>query len=1777
MTTILTMFPANVSNAAEADNPAVVQQVQEGTPESSEDELSVEDADTTDDSETEATEEGGESSEDEDSDADDPHPFKDARKANVLLVKQTIADGNLLGEKQTVDAMFSEEQNGKAFITMTDSYQYLYDVDENSDYYVAMIDTMRRDQNTKVTDVTFARTNVNGEVIEGAYYDYETGICYIPKSACKNEQGEEKLLEVQAQVLQVADSSTPETSVDVVVNNKNVPVDVSDDQMVVSDATELVTTVKLADTKKERAKLKADDITVTVNGADEPIENCVYDKKSGELLIPMAPASVDTVEITLEKENPIVALLAPMKVYAASADEMPIVGGTWNINGTAKAGDIMTGRCVASYTNESTPGNQVYGSVGANSSDAVLQAMANAIYNNNGSIDLSNLERLNGLSGDVYPWVVNVDGITFTAADGTTYTGGPAIYALKCGHITNPFNGYASVGGNGSQEADVVLHIYKVNEQDNWMIIGLLTPSSHTQSGVGLFKVPITPSKGKVKLKKTSSNPSISDNNDCYSLEGAEYGVYSDSNCTNGVGTLTTGSNGESGELELTAGTYYVKETKAPKGFYLNATVYTVTVTAGQTATVSASDMPGDDPVAIFLQKKDIYTGELSQGDATLEGAQYTVKYYDVISDTDPGASGRTPKYTWVFKTDDKGFVFLSDSYKVSGPALKKNSVGGYVFPLGTFTIQESKAPTGYRLNNEMYVVNTKMANNIVRTSNLPTSDTAAKEHPQMGGVKIQKYDYEWKNTKPQGDATLEGAQFAIINRSAHAVYVDGKKYDVGQTVKVITTNASGYAATGAEDLPYGSYEITEVKAPTGYLNEGVITQKFTIRKDKQMVDLTALNKGIQNDVIRGGVKVQKRDFETKDDSPLGGANFSGIKMEIVNVSTHAVRVEGKDYNPGYVVKTFVTNKNGAWTSAKDLLPYGTYILQEADVPAKTGYLKQGILSKTFKIREDGVVVDLGVDFDESAIQNQIMRGDFEIRKIDSTSQRKMANIQFRITSMTNGESHVFMTDDNGEYRSASSWIPHSQNTNKGTNGRKNLGDGLWFGTTANGVKAPVNNSLGALPYDTYLIEELPCEANKNKVLFTDTITIYTDQQVVYLNNIENLDKPSLVSQASGNLSDVTLGQYILAEDEAIVTDVVQYTGVTTAYLTKSGATKKYTYIMVGKLIDKESGKPVLVDGKEVVASKKFKSELSSGSVRQQFVFDASELSGKTLVAFEYMYAIPQGGTEEDKILVASHEDLDDEDQTIYVPGCGTTVINDDTKEQMANVADTIHLTDTVAYQNLVVGFKYKVRGTLIDKESGRPVLDKDGNEVTASTTFKAVESNRTVDVKFEFDVPETYAGHDFVVFESIYHKDVLYAVHVDIEDEGQTIHIPEIGTTATDDATKDHIGSLDEKTTVTDKVEYHNLIAGKTYTLTGILMIKETGEPLKDSEGKAVTAEKTFVVDKKDGTVELSFTFDSRIVAGKTVVAFENVKYEGVTVAIHADINDEDQSVHFPEVGTTAIDKETKSHIGAVNKKAVIIDTVAYKNLVPGKEYRVSGILMEQKTKKPLLIDDKEVKAEKTFIPKEANGTVELDYEFDASKLAGTSVVVFEDVYYGDVLVTCHADIDDQNQTVSYPEIGTTATINGGKDAVAEGELTIVDQVAYKNLIPGEEYILEGILMDKSTGKPLRIHGGKVTSSVKFTPDKADGMIDVSFTFCADGLGNTEIVVFEKLYAHSIEVVSHENIEDEGQTVKLSAPPIKTPPQTGDSSSRWPFAAGCGLLGCIAMWFFIRKKRRVS
>ena len=203
---------------------------------------------------------------------------------------------------------------------------------------------------------------------------------------------------------------------------------------------------------------------------------------------------------------------------------------------------------------------------------------------------------------------------------------------------------------------------------------------------------------------------------------------------------------------------------------------------------------------------------------------------------------------------------------------------------------------------------------------------------------------------------------------------------------------------------------------------------------------------------------------------------------------------------------------------------------------------------------------------------------------------------------------------------------------------------------------------------------------------------------------------------------------------------------------------------------------------------------------------------------------------------------------------------------------------------------------------------------------------------------------------------------------------------------------------TIVDTVTYKGLIPGKEYTVKGTLMDKSTGEELL-ADGKPVTAEKTFTAEEADGSVELTFTFDGSVLAGKTVVAFEHVYYEDKEVGSHTDIEDEDQSIHFPAIGTTAKDSSTKDPIANAGK-VTIVDTVSYQNLIPGQKYTLKGVLMDKETGKELLIGDEPVTAEKEFTPEEANGSIDLEYAFDASALAGKQVVVYEELYTGDNLI---------------------------------------------------------------------------------------------------------------------------------------------------------------------------------
>lgn len=239
-------------------------------------------------------------------------------------------------------------------------------------------------------------------------------------------------------------------------------------------------------------------------------------------------------------------------------------------------------------------------------------------------------------------------------------------------------------------------------------------------------------------------------------------------------------------------------------------------------------------------------------------------------------------------------------------------------------------------------------------------------------------------------------------------------------------------------------------------------------------------------------------------------------------------------------------------------------------------------------------------------------------------------------------------------------------------------------------------------------------------------------------------------------------------------------------------------------------------------------------------------------------------------------------------------------------------------------------------------------------------------------------------------------------------------------------------------------------------------------------------------------------------------------------------------EIGTKAT-VEGEKEVDPLDK-VTLTDTVSYTGLVPGKEYKVTGVLMDKETGEKLLVDSKEITAETVFVPETKNGSVDVTFIFDATGLHGKEIVVFEDLYRENVLLATHADINDEGQTVKIknPEIGTKATADGKKEITAD-KITITDVVSYKDLTPGKEYKLTGVLMNKATNDKLLIDGKEITAEATFTPKATTGEVEMTFTFDARELTvETEVVVFETLYRDGIEIAVHADIEDEGQTVKI-------------------------------------------
>ena len=1090
---------------------------------------------------------------------------------------------------------------------------------------------------------------------------------------------------------------------------------------------------------------------------------------------------------------------------------------------------------------------------------------------------------------------------------------------------------------HSSSHADGIVKGYFPNSAGG-NVISKITP----KYPVSYYRVIKTLHKGYLTLHKDSSNKTLTDTNDCYSLAGAEYGVYTDSNCSNKVATLTTDESGNANTVSLTPGRYYVKETKAPKGYFTDSQVYTADVSGANRESspvkLSVSDNPANDPMAMLLGKYDgqkTYNGagNLPQGSATLAGAEFTVDYYaslDYKSYDDLKNADVKPTRSWTFKTNENGIAnFKADDF-VSGDAFYYNSNNDPCIPRGTVVIRETKAPAGY-------------------------------------------------------------------------------------------------------------------------------------------------------------VKSDDVSFQKIQENPTTGA-----------------------------VRTY-------------------------NVP---------------KVAE------------------QVYRSDIEFTKKADNGSAHLAGVPFKVTSLTTGESHVAVTDENGYFSSASSWNAHDSNTNandwaltaSGTidSTKLDANAGFWFGnnsvldgngTTATSDAVKADNKLGALPFDTYSVEELRCTANEGYALVNTTVTVSRNGASIDFGTLDD-PEPEIHTTAY----DASDSDHYIGVGTVKVTDKVEYSHLVAGK----------TYTVIGELHDAATGDAVTVNGQAITAEKTFTAEDSAGSVTLDYTFDSYDLKGKTLVVYETL-------TDAKGAKLAEHRDKSDVSQqvTVLTPKLSTSAVGDADNSKSVTAEDDVTVTDYVRYTGLTAGQTYTLTGTLMDKSTKKAFMDADGTPVTATAEFTAEAESGTATVTFTFDASGIKTGTKLVAFETVATNGIEIADHKDINDIDQTVTVkaPVIGTTAVDAADGDKTVTGEENVAVRDTVHYNNVTPGKTYKVTGTLYEKVldkngkvTKKVFKDKNGTPVTAEANFTAEDSYGNVDVTFYFDgSSLKEGTSLVAFESLSHNDKEIASHADVNDSGQTVIItkPKLSTTATDAldGDKNLIGEDN--ATIVDTVHYMNVTPGKTYKVSGTLYEKVTdkdgkvsKKQLLdADGNPVTAETEFVPDDTYGTVDVTFAFDASDLkAKDKVVAFESLSLNGKELASHADIEDKSQTVTItkPTLSTTAVdgLDADKNLIGEGDVTIVDTVKYKNVTPGKTYKVSGTLYEKVTAKDGKVtkkqlldaDGNPVTAETEFVPEDTYGTVDVTFTFDGSLLkDNTPVVAFESLSYKDKEIASHSDIEDEDQTVTMHTSEIGT------------------------------------
>lgn len=1294
---------------------------------------------------------------------------------------------------------------------------------------------------------------------------------------------------------------------------------------------------------------------------------------------------------------------------------------------------------------------------------------------------------------------------------------------------------------------------------------------------------------GSLELIKSSANQTITNGNGCYSLKGAVYGLYQ-----NGaeIARKTTDEKGYAKFENVTAGNYDLKEITPPKGYALDKTVYPVTINSSQTTRVDVKDYPQSNPVAILLGKIDRDTTQnMPQGSASLEGAEFTIKYYAVQSDKDPAETGKKPVRTWIMKTNEKGRCYLTKEYKVSGDEFYYDSNGNITLPLGTITIQETKAPKGYLLNEEIFVrqITSKGTGEMVETYNMPTIE----EEVIRGDIQLVKYGET--NDEP-GDSgadikkPLKDIKFHLTSKTTGDVYTI-----ITDEQGVATTKQLGTSDRG--NLPFDTYTVSEESPYPEY----DIIAPFEVTVDEEGKTYTYI---LRNDTVDAPLSVQKVDKETGKVIPIAGAQF-----QILDENKKPITMK-VSYPTPMEIDTFETDANGSFT-LPEKLEYGSYYLHETKAPE--GYL--------LGIEDIPFVVDQEFDWENPlsiTYPDAPAKGKIRITKTDKETDKPIPEgAEFTVTAAED------ITTPDGTIRTEKGTVVATLTTDE--KGKAET-EALYLGKyVIKETKAPNGYLLNPKEFAVTLEYEdqeteivygdvtVPDELAKGKIRVkkTDAETgnglsgaefeirakedIVTPDGTVKAKAGTVVDTITTSDKGTAETKKLYLGKYEVQETKA----PEGYLLNTQKYPVELIYADQETEIVYGDVTvpdeiakgkiritktDKETNKPI-PSGAEFTVTAAEDITTPDGTVRAEKGTVVATLTtddkGKAETDKLYLgkYVIKETKAPEGYLLNPKEFEvtLAYKDQTTEIVYGDVTVPNQPAKgqieilkkdEETGNLLSGAEFTVTAAEDITTPdGTVRAEKGTVVDTivtDTTGIARSKElylGKYVVKETKqpIGFIRPNQTWDVELKYADQKTE-----LVKENLTIKNQPTEIIIDKK---------ETGTDKPLEGVKFVIWNKDKEDPIDPGMQHKEIYTTDANGKIRLLYL----EP-----GNYAVAE----VESIPG-----YAWDDKMIYEFTIT--EDGRVDGEVSHTIPVGNDRTEITE-----TNAINVSTGTQ-DAFAVDLTIIDTVSIVNLMPNREYKLQLILADAKTGEPLKVKDQPsgdlLTTEKTFTADSSKMDVDMQIEFDASPFVGRTIVAYEYLYQDGVEISRHEDPNDKKQQIYVKDklkLNTTAIdlISGTHEAIAKKDVTIRDNVDHFGLIKGQEYVLKGILMDQTTGKPLVINGKQITAEKSVQIETADGTVPIDFTLDASELNNRSIVVYEYLYHNGQLIASHEDITDEDQTITFKVGSLKPilPPnkgggllsalKTGDFSDIMPFAIALIGTGAIILSIVIynhRKKKK--